>query len=195
MILYLKKIHMASSQIRPKGKNSQADALTKLATASQEDLDMRIPFEHLPELSININSEEIFPVMTALSWMDPIWDYVLNGTLPSDLKKASKLRAKSARFSLLRGTLYKRGFSTPLLKCIGKEDANYVLREVHEGCGNHIGARTLAGKTLRQGYYWPTMLKDAKELVRKCKICQEHAKISYLPSEPLTSIISPWPFQ
>ena len=100
--------------------------------------------------------------------MDPIWDYLLNGTLPSDPKEASKLRARSTRFDLRRGTLYKRGFSAPLLKCIGKEDANYVLREVHKGlCGNHIGARTLEGKTLRQGYYWPTMLKDATELVKK----------------------------
>ena len=128
--------------------------------------------------------------------MDPIWDYLLNGTLPSDSKEASKLRAGSTRFVLLRGTLYKRGFSAPLLRCVGKENADYVLREVHEGiCGNHIGAQTLAGKTLMQGYYWPTMLKDATELVRRCKICQEHAKISHLPSEPLTSIISPWPFQ
>ena len=128
--------------------------------------------------------------------MDPIWDYLLNGILPSDSKEASKLRARSARFALLRGTLYKRGFSAPLLKCIGKENANYVLREVHEGIyGNHIGARALAGKTLRQGYYWPTMLKDATELIKKCKIFQEHAKISHLPAEPLTSIISPWPFQ
>ena len=112
------------------------------------------------------------------------------------MKEASKLRARLARFALLRGTLYKRGFSAPLLKCIGKEDANYILREVDEGvCSNHIGARTLAGKTPRQGYYWPTMLKDATKLVKKCKICQEHAKISHFPSEPLTSIISPWPFQ
>ena len=53
----------------------------------------------------------------------------------------------------------------------------------------------MAGKTLRQGYYWPTMLKDAIELFRKCKVCQEHARISHLPSEPLTLITSPWPFQ
>ena len=53
-----------------------------------------------------------------------------------------------------RGTLYKRDFFTPILKCIAREDVNYVLREVHEGvCGNHIGARALAGKVLRQGYY------------------------------------------
>ena len=133
--------------------------------------------------------------MSKPSWMDPIWDYLVEGTLSSDPNKASKLRARSARFTVHLGTLYKRSFCMPILKCIGKEDANYILREVHEGiCGNYIEARTLAGKTLRQGYYWPTMLKDAIELVRKRKACQEHAKISYLPFEPLTSIISPWPF-
>ena len=39
------------------------------------------------------------------------------------------------------------------------------------------------------------MLRDATGLVKKCKIFQEHAKISHLPSEPLTSVTSPWPFQ
>ena len=91
----------------------------------------------------------------------------------------------------IEGTLYKRGCFTPILKCIAGEDADYVLREVHEGiCGNHIGARALAGKVLRQGYYWPTMLRDATEL-RKCKVCQEHVKISHLPSEPLTQLQAP----
>ena len=128
--------------------------------------------------------------------MDPIWDYLVEGTLPSEPKEASKLRARSGRFTVHWGALYKRGFSTPILKCVRKEDANYILKEVHEGIyGNHIGARTVVGKTLRQGYYWPTMLKDVIDMVRKCKACQEHAKISHLPSEPLTSVTSPWPFQ
>ena len=123
MILYLKKVckllkKFVRVQVRyvPRAENSQANALAKLAMASQEDLDRRILVEHLPETSININSEEIFLVMTAPSWMDPIWDYVLNGTLPSNPNEVSKLRARSSRFALLRGTLYKRGFSTPLLK-------------------------------------------------------------------------------
>ena len=120
----------------------------------------------------------------------------MDRTLPINPKEASKLRNRSARFTIHQGTLYKRGFSTPILKWVGKEDANYVLREVHEGiCGNHIGVRSLEAKTLRLGYYWPTIIKDATELVKKCKICQEHAQIPYLPSEPLTSITSPWPFQ
>ena len=39
------------------------------------------------------------------------------------------------------------------------------------------------------------MLKDATELVRKCNACQEHAKVSHLPSELLTTVTSPWHFQ
>ena len=112
------------------------------------------------EPSVNINSDEVLPVMTAPSWMDPIWDYPLNGTLTSNPNEASKLRARSAIFVLLRGTLYKRGFSAPLLKCVGKEDAGYVLREVHEGiCGNHIGGRTLVGKSLGKDIIGPRCSK------------------------------------
>ena len=134
--------------------------------------------------------------MSKSSWMDPIWDYLIDKLLPDDPKEASKLRTKSARFTIHKGSLYKRGFFTPILNCVARKDTDYVLREVHEGvCRNHIGARKLAGKVLRQGYYWPTMLRDVTKLVKKCKICQEHAKISRLPSEPLTSVTSPWPFQ
>ena len=74
--------------------------------------------------------------------MDPIWDYLIEGLLPNNPKEASKLRSRSARFTVHRGSLYKRGFFTPVLKCIAGEDVDYVLREVHEGVlGNHIGAQ------------------------------------------------------
>ena len=203
MIPYLKKVRellkkFVRVQIRhiPRAENLQADALAKLATASQEDLNRLTSVEHLSEPSIDLNNGDISPIMPEPSWMDPIWDYLMEGLLPNDPNEASKIRSKYARFTIHRGTLYKRGFFIPILNCITREDANYVLREVHEGvCGNHISARALAGKVLRQGYYMPTMLKDATELVRKCQVYHKHAKISHLPFEPLTSVTSPWPFQ
>ena len=171
MIRYLNKVlellkKFVRVQVRhvPRTKNSQANALTKLATASQEDLDRRFPVEYLMEPTINVNNDEVLLVMTAPSWMDPIWDHLLSGILPSDPKEASKLRARLARFALLRGTLYKRSFSTPLLKCIGKEDANYVARR---HLWKPYRSSGLGRKALKQGYYWPTMLKDTTNLVRK----------------------------
>ena len=203
MILYLQKVRdllkkfvLVQAKHVPRAENSRADALAKLATASQEDLGMSTPVEYLAEPSIDPYRMVIAPVESVPSWMDPIWNYIIDGSLPDDPKEVAKIRARAARFTNHKGSLYKRGFFTPFLKCIAGEDTKYVLREVHEGiCGNHIGARALAGKVLRQGYYWPTILKDATDLVKRCRICQEHAKISRLPSEPLTSITSPWPFQ
>ena len=199
MILYVKKVwellkKFMLVQVRhiPRAENSRADTLVKLATASQEGLSRLTPIEHLVEPSTDLMDVVVSPITLEPSWIYPIWDYLIEGLLPSNPKEAAKLRTRSAMFTVHKGSLYKRGFFAPVLKCIAGRDADYVLREVHEGvCGNPIGARTLAGKVLRQGYYWPTMLRDATDLVRKCKICQEHAKISYLPFEPLMSVTSP----
>ena len=78
----------------PRIENSQADALEKLETASQEDLGRLIPVEHLPEPSVRLDNGEVSPLMSESRWMDPIWDYLVDGTLPSDQKEESKLRAR-----------------------------------------------------------------------------------------------------
>ena len=157
MTLYLKKVRellkkFVRVQVRhiPIAENSRAHALVKWETTSQEDLNRLTPVKHLSEPSVDLNNEEVSPAMSEPSWMDPIWDYFIEGLLPNDPNEAFKLRSRSTRFTIHWGALYKRGFFTPILKCIAKEDADYVLREVHEGvCGNHIGARALAGKVLR----------------------------------------------
>ena len=120
MILYLKKVRellkkFVRVQVRyvPRAENSQADALAKLAMTSQEGLDRRILVEHLLEPSINISSAEIFPVMTTSSWMDPIWDYLLNGTFPSYLKEASKLRQGQLDSLFCGGPFINRVFLHP----------------------------------------------------------------------------------
>ena len=203
MILYLRKVsdllkRFVLVQVKhvPRVENSRANALAKLATTSQEDLSSSTPIEYLAEPSIDLCDVQVAQIRSDPNWMDPIWNYIIEGRLPDDPKEAAKIRTRSARFTNHKGSLYKRGFFTPILKCIAGKDIEYVLTEVHEGiCRNHIGARALAGKVLRQGYYWPIMLKYATDLVKKCRICQEHAKISLLPSEPLTSITSPWPLK
>ncbi|KAK3001139.1 hypothetical protein RJ639_021972 [Escallonia herrerae] len=61
--------------------------------------------------------------------------------------------------------LYKKSFSSPYLKCLSPREADYALREIHEGIyGKHLGRRNLACKISRQGNYWPGMQKDAVNL-------------------------------
>ncbi|XP_022858883.1 uncharacterized protein LOC111379689 [Olea europaea var. sylvestris] len=83
-------------------------------------------------------------------------------TLLEDKEEAGKLRRKVAHYILQDGVLYKRGFSLPLLRRTGESETEYVLRKIYEGiCGNHIAGSKLAHKVLRQGYYWPTLRKEA----------------------------------
>ena len=92
------------------------------------------------------------------NWMTPIMLYLKDGKLLEGKDEARKLRVRAARYVLLDEVLYKRGFSQLYLRCLAPDEANYVLREVHEGAyGNHSGARSLIHKVVRVGYYWPTI--------------------------------------
>ncbi|GJX38838.1 reverse transcriptase domain-containing protein [Tanacetum coccineum] len=78
---------------------------------------------------------------------------------------------------------------------VGPSQANYVLREIHEGsCSMHAGTRSVVAKALRTGYYWPTMHKDARALIKACQECQVHKPVPRNPQERLNPITSPWPF-
>ena len=88
--------------------------------------------------------------------------YLKNGMLSDGKDGTRKLKVQALRFVIIKDVLYKRGFSYLYLKCLGPEEAEYIMREVHEGiCGNHSGAQSLVHKLIRAGYYWPTMQKGA----------------------------------
>ena len=98
--------------------------------------------------------------------MDPIVWYFTDGTLPMDLSEAKRLRWMASQYILMNGHLYKRSFSLFLLKYFRSTDADYALKEVHKKIyKNYLEGKSLAYKILRQRYYWPTMKKDAAELV------------------------------
>nr|KYP59830.1 hypothetical protein KK1_015271 [Cajanus cajan] len=129
------------------------------------------------------------------TWMTAIRSFIVRGELPTDPIEAKKIRTQAARYSIVADELYRRGFSTPLLKCVDNLQADYVMREVHEGiCGSHSGGRTLAAKVLRAGYYWPTLKGDCAEFVKKCVQCQKHGNLIHASAAELHSISSPWPF-
>ncbi|XP_022024794.1 uncharacterized protein LOC110925130 [Helianthus annuus] len=76
------------------------------------------------------------------------------------------------------------------------DDAQYLVREIHEGlCGIHAGPRMVVAKIMSAGYYWPGMHVDAVELLRKCAACQRHAPKILRPKNPLVPVTSAWPFQ
>ncbi|XP_077242600.1 uncharacterized protein LOC143883127 [Tasmannia lanceolata] len=156
----------------PRTENAKADTLSRLASSGYTNLGA-VHIEVLKKASVDAKEETVLHINQEPSWIDDIVEYLRNGTLPEDKKESRKIIQRSARFTLHRGELYKRSYSWPYLKCLGPIDATRSVREVHEGiCGEHLGGKALAHKILRKGYYWPTLRKDASELVKKSVVCR-----------------------
>jgi hypothetical protein len=81
------------------------------------------------------------------------------------------------------------------MKCVAREDGYDILREIHEGvCGNHAASRTLVGKAYRAGFWWPTTVSDAEDLVRRCQNYHFFGKQSDVPAHSLITIPPYWAF-
>jgi hypothetical protein len=109
--------------------------------------------------------------------------------------ESQRVNIHSPWYTLIGGQLYQRGHTEPLLKCLKNFEAEYVLREIHEGvCKNHSRSQMLAHKAMRAGYYWPTMNKDLVKIVQKYDKCQRFAQVMKNRLERLSPITLPWPF-
>ncbi|XP_076901363.1 uncharacterized protein LOC143555742 [Bidens hawaiensis] len=122
-------------------ENKSSDALSKLASTNFEHFAKDIRIEVLDRLSIPQN--QVLVIQTNVeSWMTPIMAYLLSRILPEAKAAARKIRHKALNYQMQDGVLYRRSFLGPLLRCVDAEDANYLIREVHEGiCGLHSGPR------------------------------------------------------
>nr|GFD22780.1 reverse transcriptase domain-containing protein [Tanacetum cinerariifolium] len=70
--------------------------------------------------------------------MTELVNYLKEGTLPADENEARKIRLKARQYELMEGILYNRSFLTPGLRCVGPLQAEYVIKEIHEGsCSMH----------------------------------------------------------
>ncbi|XP_057452113.1 uncharacterized protein LOC130743916 [Lotus japonicus] len=183
----------------PRAQNDRADTLAKLASTGKPGLNgtviqgtLAIPYVADRDRPAG---QAMMPIGTEKDWRTPIIKYLKSGWLPDEKAEAKKLVRCASWYTVANDDLFKRGFSTPLLKCLTKDRAAYVLAEIHEGsCGHHPGGRSLARKVLRAGYYWPTLEKDAVEHVKQCDPCQRHADLHSAPPAYLSSLVSPWPF-
>ncbi|GJT20787.1 reverse transcriptase domain-containing protein [Tanacetum coccineum] len=74
-------------------------------------------------------------------------------------------------------------------RCVHGKEALDILEACHNGpTGGHHGANLTAKKVFDAGFFWPTIYKDAHELVKNCDSCQRQGKISQRDEMPQNSI-------
>ncbi|VFQ71294.1 unnamed protein product [Cuscuta campestris] len=179
----------------PREENEEADMLAKLCRT------IPIHMEGMVRQRDRICPvwEEAVPVLEisgpGTTWMSPLITYLEKGELPVDPKEARRVQLMALKYQLDGEKLYKRTLGGPMLKCLSEREARRILEEVHQGVSSaHQGALTLARKVILQGFYWPTLKKDALELVRKCPTCQAFAPIPGRPSTFYTPVTTAIPF-
>ncbi|GJT45481.1 reverse transcriptase domain-containing protein [Tanacetum coccineum] len=86
---------------------------------------LRFSFAHLSKQVLvkelkekSISEVEVLAVVEEEgdTWMTPIFEYLTDETLPTDMKKARAIRRKSWRFAIINGILYKKSFLGPWLR-------------------------------------------------------------------------------
>ena len=147
-----------------RSRNTHANSLATLATSSRYNLPRVILVEDLYRPTEEQKERvHVHQIRVGLNWMDPLVLFLKECVLPHKKEEAEKIRRKAPCFWLSEEQkLYKRSFSKPYLVYVHPEAVEPLLEELHEGiCGSHTRGRSLSHRALTQGYWWPSMQKEA----------------------------------
>ncbi|GKD96251.1 reverse transcriptase domain-containing protein [Tanacetum coccineum] len=68
-------------------------------------------------------------------------------------------------------------------RCVYGQEAVNILTAYHNGStGGHHGANYTAKKVFDFGFYWPTIYRDAHDLITRCDACQRQVEVKVLPT-------------
>nr|GEU94136.1 reverse transcriptase domain-containing protein [Tanacetum cinerariifolium] len=85
--------------------------------------------------------------------------------------------------------LFKICANQVIWRCVHGKEALDILEACHNGpTGGHHGANLTSKKVFDAGFFWPTIYKDAHELVKNYGSCQRQGKISQRDEMPQNSI-------
>ena len=160
--------------------NVGADVLSKLGS-TRAAVPPGVFVYELHHPSVKVQSQQATDIEAAATvrevlmieedWRIQFMDFIKEFKLPPHVDpksaEAARIIRRSKGFVLVGDNPYKRSASGILMKCVTFEEGKDILREIHEGvCGNHAASRTLVGKAYRSGFFWPTDVLDAEDLVR-----------------------------
>jgi ribonuclease HI len=176
LMKYLEKVREMEKHFKgysvqhiPRDDNNEADKLVKAAAINQE-LPPDVFFEIIREPSIKNSRPKIVNVVDTTDWRAEIMACLRGHYEPQDELEEKRLKQRARGYIVVNGELYKSGVTEHWLRCITSKKGLELLKEIHSGfCVAHIGTRALAGKAIKQGFYWPTINIDAKALVRQCE--------------------------
>ncbi|XP_070036425.1 uncharacterized protein [Nicotiana tomentosiformis] len=183
---------------RKGSENQVADHLSRLEEEGR-------PHDGL-EINDSFPDEQLlFVSLTGIPWFADVANFLVTGIVPNELSsnRRKKLKWDCLDYYWDEPYLFKICNDGVIRRYVLEEEQLSILKACHSTpyCGHHGGART-ATKVLNCGFYWPTLYKDASELVRHCDECQRavvalhnneaRSVVAFLKKNIFTRFCTPW---
>ena len=108
----------------PREENERADALSKLASATNCVGSKTVPIAHLAMPSTVKSEEFVVAEIRPQSdnWTTQLKRYFEENILPEDTSEAKRIKYRSTWYTIMNGELYRKGFSKALQRCVTGEE-------------------------------------------------------------------------
>nr|GFA83396.1 reverse transcriptase domain-containing protein [Tanacetum cinerariifolium] len=186
------KVDVITNLPRPKtikgAENLAADHLSRLENPHQNVLDPKEINESFPFEILNL-------VSTRGNQSTPWFADFVNYHAGNFVIKGMSSQQKSKFFKDVKHYfwddpyLFKFYANQVIRRCVFGQEAIAILKACHYGpTGGHHGLNYTTNKVFDFGFYWPSIYRDAQDLVKNCDVYQRQGKISQRDEMPQNSI-------
>nr|GEX44422.1 DNA-directed DNA polymerase [Tanacetum cinerariifolium] len=184
---HFRLIHYA--MIDTKGaENLAANHLSRLENPHQNVLDPKEINESFPLETLNLVSTR---GNLSTSWFADLANYHAGNFVVKGMssQQKSKLFKNVKHYFWDDPFLFKICVDQVIRRCVHGLEAIDILKAYHyRPTGGHHGPNYTAKKVFDSGFYWPTIYRDAQDLVKNCDVCQRLGKILQRDEMPQNSI-------
>ncbi|GJS48364.1 reverse transcriptase domain-containing protein [Tanacetum coccineum] len=187
---HFRPIHYASktmNEAESRAENLAADHLSRLENPHENELDPKEINEKFPLETLS----SIAVLDASTPWFADIANYHAGNFVIKGMSTQQKRKFfKDVKHYFWEDPfLFKICADQVIRRCVFGKEAHDILMACHDGpTGGHHGANYTARKVFDSGFFWPTIYKDAHELVKNCNSCQRQGKISQRDEMPQNSI-------
>ncbi|XP_050280422.1 uncharacterized protein LOC126721433 [Quercus robur] len=141
-----------------RNENRFADALARLGSQIIfKGNSTNIEVSKREESIIEVLKEKFREEQGEGDWRTPIKEILVKGDDAAELKILKD-------YALVKEELYRRMPGGVLSRCVGQEEVQRKLKEIHDKTCRSCGEVSLYRRLQRAGFYWPSMGKDADQV-------------------------------
>nr|GEX70167.1 reverse transcriptase domain-containing protein [Tanacetum cinerariifolium] len=168
-------------------ENLAADHHSRLENPHQSVLDKKVINETFPVETLNMVS---FYGDSSTPWFAHFANYHAGNFVVKRMSSQQKKKFfKDVKHYFWDDPfLFKIYADQVIWRCFHGQKAIKILTACHGPTGGHHGPNYTTKKVFDFGFYWPTIYRDAHDLVKSCDACQRQGKISQRDEMPQNSI-------